>query len=281
MKIENVPIAKINIGKRYRVDDGDIETLAGNIRDIGLLQAVGVDSYYNLIFGARRLEACKDILKWETIPCVVLQLDSILTGEYAENEFRKAFTPSEREAIGRAIEAELGNRRGVNQHTRNCGEPRGESVDIAAQRAGFKSAETYERAKTVVERGAPEVIKAMDSGEVSIAAAAAIASQPKVEQVRIVSMPTDERKTVVRDIRKAKAEREANERRARDLRLYRGLYNAVHFLADFSENATETWAGLSRVSAYKFADELPPAIECLLRIKKGHPNEGRKPRLAT
>jgi hypothetical protein len=120
----------------------------------------------------RRLEACKDILKWETIPAITLNLESILAGEFSENEFRKQFTASERAAIGEAIEKELGNRKGANQHTRNCADPQGETVDIAARKAGFTSRETFERAKTVVERGAPEVIRAMDAGEVSISAAA-------------------------------------------------------------------------------------------------------------
>jgi len=36
----------------------------------------------------------------------MLNLDSILAGEYAENEFRKQFTPSGRGAIGTTIEKE-------------------------------------------------------------------------------------------------------------------------------------------------------------------------------
>src|SRR5215471_21571590 len=112
MKIEDVPIKKIHIGPRYRTDGGDLESFAANIRDIGLLQPIGVDPYYNLIFGLRRIHACRDILGWKTIPCIVLNIDSLVAGEYAENEFRKQFTPSERAAIGKAIEAQLGNRHG-------------------------------------------------------------------------------------------------------------------------------------------------------------------------
>jgi hypothetical protein len=77
---------------------------------LGLLQPIGVDAYYQLIFNARRLEACADILGWKRIPCIVLKLESVLAGEYAENEFRKQLTTSERTAIRRAVEAELGNR---------------------------------------------------------------------------------------------------------------------------------------------------------------------------
>jgi hypothetical protein len=117
----------------------------------------------------RRLEACKDILKWETIPAITLNLESILAGEYAENEFRKQFTASERAAIGAAIEQELGDRRGQHSTKDNvaaiaANSEQGKSADIAAKRAGFASAETFERAKAVVARGTPEVIRAMDAG---------------------------------------------------------------------------------------------------------------------
>jgi hypothetical protein len=90
-----------------------------------------------------------------------------VAGEFAENEFRKQFTPSERTAIGAAIENEMGKRHGGDRRSShaNAGFDKGETVDLAARRAGFQSAETFERAKAVVERGAPEVIAAMDAGE--------------------------------------------------------------------------------------------------------------------
>ena len=117
-------------------------------------------------------------------------MESILAGEHAENEFRKSLTPSERAAIGKAIEEELGKRQGQRtDKPANAGKlPKGESIDIAAKKAGFKSAETFERAKTVVDRGAPELQQAMDQGKVSVAAASVIASQPKDEQKRIVEI---------------------------------------------------------------------------------------------
>ena len=69
---------------------------------------------------------------------------------------RKDFTPSERVAIGLAVEAELGNRRGSNQYQvkgelpQNFAEAAGkETREIAAQKAGFGNAETYRQAKTV------------------------------------------------------------------------------------------------------------------------------------
>jgi hypothetical protein len=40
------------------------------------------------------------------------------------------------------------------------------TVDLAARRAGSQSAETLKRAEVVTEGGAPELVAAMDQGEV-------------------------------------------------------------------------------------------------------------------
>ena len=274
MKHEDVPIDKIKLGQRHRMDHGDIESLAANIRQMGLLQPIGIDPFYELIFGMRRLEACKDVLGWKTIPAVILDLDSILAGEYAENEFRKQFTTSERSAIAFALEAEEFEKHQGRKLQEYIPEvKRLQTRDLIAERAGFGNQKTMAQAARVVERGAPEVIRAMDQGDLSISAAAAIASQPKEEQERIVEMPVDERREVVRHIRKMKADKEADERRAYDLRVFRGLAEAVETVANFYEDARETWAGLARVSAFRFAEHLDRALECLERIRKEHPNE--------
>jgi ParB-like chromosome segregation protein Spo0J len=252
--------------------------LAANIREMGLLQPIGIDEYFTLVYGQRRLEACES-LGWKRLPCVVVKLKSLIAGEYAENEFRKDFTPSERAAIGRVIEEELGNRKGqrtdLSANAEKLG--RGNTVDLAAKRAGFASAETFERAKAVIDKGTPELQAAMDKGNVSISAAAKIASQPKAEQVRIVNMPKDEQREVVRQIRQTKADREKDEKRAQDVKLYVGLYHAVKSISDFYQEPKETWAGLQRVSCYDFVDHLNRALDYLSRLKREHPNETKRP----
>ena len=54
----------------------------------------------------------------------------------------------------------------------------------------------------------------------------AIACQPKPEQKRIVELPKAERNAVVKRVRGTAADREANECRAEDVRIYRGLDDA-------------------------------------------------------
>lgn len=101
----SVKLSHVKVANRHRKDMGDIQGLADSLRDNGLLQPIGVTGKSELVFGHRRLEAAK-LLGWNEIPCVVVDLDSIVTGEYAENEIRKDFTKSERHSILVAIEAE-------------------------------------------------------------------------------------------------------------------------------------------------------------------------------
>ena len=56
-----------------------------------------------LIAGERRLAACK-LLGWSEVPVNVVDLDSVVRGEFAENCDRKDFTLSEAVAIKRALE---------------------------------------------------------------------------------------------------------------------------------------------------------------------------------
>ncbi|WP_158007551.1 ParB N-terminal domain-containing protein, partial [Acidithiobacillus caldus] len=52
-------ISDISVGRRFRQDLGDIGALAQSIQKFGLLQPIGVDEQYRLIFGQRRLAACR------------------------------------------------------------------------------------------------------------------------------------------------------------------------------------------------------------------------------
>lgn len=175
-----LPYGKINVGSRHRQDMGDIKGLAESIREVGLLQPIGLTADRRLVFGERRLRAMVDVLEWEEIPCRIVDIDSITNGEYHENEMRKDFTPSERVAIADAVKEGLSNRRGSNQYQKkedvaNCpqAEAGEKSREIAAQRAGFSSEQEYRRAKAVVESGDKELIEKMDKGEVAISRAAA------------------------------------------------------------------------------------------------------------
>ena len=99
-------------------------------------------------------------------------------------------TVSERVEIGKALEGELAQRVGVNQHTKegmeNFPHPQGATRDIAAKAAGFGNGKTYEQAKMVVDAGVPELVASMNAGAASVSAAAAVAALPPEEQREVL-----------------------------------------------------------------------------------------------
>ncbi|MCZ7855031.1 ParB/RepB/Spo0J family partition protein [Agrobacterium salinitolerans] len=200
---EDIDIESIKIENRYRKDLGDIAVLAASIKEQGLLQPVGVDRDNNLVFGERRIRAFQ-YLGWSRIPVRRVNVTSIVEGEYAENEVRKDFTASERVAIADVVREAMGNRQGQRTDLSANAAMSGKTVDAAAVKAGFGSAETYERAKSVVSNGAPELVQAMDSGKVSISAAATISKQDVETQKRIVAEDNMAKKAA--ELRAAEAE---------------------------------------------------------------------------
>jgi N6-adenosine-specific RNA methylase IME4 len=181
-------ISSITIGKRHRRDLGDIDKLAASISEIGLLQPIVTTPDFELIAGRRRIEAAK-LLGLKDIAVHVVDIESVVRGEYDENTLRKDFTVSERVAIGGKVEKLLGKRQGqrTNRLVQNFAQVKGRKTrELAAQKAGFGNAETYRQAKLIATSGASELIAAVDASEISVFAGAAIARLPKPEQKAIV-----------------------------------------------------------------------------------------------
>lgn len=78
------PIQDIIVGHRYRRDLGDVDALAGSIRDVGLLHPVVITTEGVLVAGARRLEACRRLGMTE-VPVAVVELDEVACGQRDEN----------------------------------------------------------------------------------------------------------------------------------------------------------------------------------------------------
>ena len=70
-----MPIDQIRIGKRHRLDFGDIAGLAESIEDVGLLHPITVDQHGHLLAGARRLAAYKRLGRTE-IPVNIVRTRS-------------------------------------------------------------------------------------------------------------------------------------------------------------------------------------------------------------
>ena len=173
---KTVPVDDIVIGDRHRKDMGSLIALADSIDAEGLLQPIGIDHDNRLIFGERRLRAVKEVLGWDRIACRVVNVSSIAAGEYHENEMRKDFTRSERVAILRTMDVKPpGNPKQTNSQYIA-------SSDEAARRVGLGNRETARLAAKVVDQGTPELVAAMDAGDVAPSVAAKIADLPKREQ---------------------------------------------------------------------------------------------------
>ena len=221
--LKDIKIADIKVGDRHRKDMGDLTALAESIRTDGLLQPVGVTERMELVFGERRLRAYRDILNRKTIPTRIVNVRSILDGEYAENEVRKNFTPSERVAIAKTIERQIGNRRGQRTDAERvqfvAHVPAGRKTrDEAAARAGFGNHETYRQAAKVVDGGTAGLIRAMDDGRVSISAASILADADAELQDSVLELDEKAVLRAAREIRERQAEQRAERQAEKTLK---------------------------------------------------------------
>ena len=92
-----ISIDEIRVRKRVRADEGDISSLMTSLKKFGQLNPIIVDTRYELIAGARRLEAAKR-LGWSTIKAIVVENPTDaekLEIELVENVQRKDLTSGE------------------------------------------------------------------------------------------------------------------------------------------------------------------------------------------
>ena len=188
-----IKVSEVMVEGRTRIDYGWLDSLERSIENFGVLQPIGITQGNKLIFGGRRLQACKN-LGIDTIPARVFNIDAddpvtALRMERVENDQRLDMTPSEKVALAMKIEDAMAGRVGnpnfkkktIPQNFAELEKPivaKGESKEIAAEAVGMNK-ETYRQAKTVVNSGNQEVIAAMDNGELSIHAAYKEVKEPK------------------------------------------------------------------------------------------------------
>jgi hypothetical protein len=189
-------INKIKIGERHRKELGDLAAFADNIKTVGLLHPPGITEDNELIFGYRRLLACRDHLGWTEIDVRVINVPSIIAGEYAENEMRKDFTASERMAIWDEIEHKTkGGDRKSKEYI-----PLIIKRQAAVRLAGLGNTTSARQVKLIFKDGIPELREAVDRREIAIEPGFAVALQPPERQAEIVKMPIAERRAVIREL---------------------------------------------------------------------------------
>jgi len=161
-----VEIARVTIGTRIRKDLGNIQELAGSIAEIGLLHPIVVTPDLRLICGARRIAACQSLGLLD-IEATVLDLADIVQGEFAENEYRKDFTWSERVEISKTLEPlekdEARKRKATNNTERVNFTPSetGNALDKLAAAVGT-SRPTLLKAREIYDSGDEALIEKMD-----------------------------------------------------------------------------------------------------------------------
>jgi len=176
-----ISISQITIENRFRKEYGDIEALSQSIQELGQLQPIGVDSNYRLIFGERRIKAAQ-LLGHDSIEGNVIHLENAVKGEFAENEFSEGWKISERVAILKAIDVK---KIGDNQHGGSENFPT-LTLAEAAQKAGFGNERTARDATKAIDEGIPELVEKVDSGDVSVSAAAKISALEEEVQHEII-----------------------------------------------------------------------------------------------
>ncbi|MBQ1450678.1 MAG: ParB N-terminal domain-containing protein [Eggerthellaceae bacterium] len=139
-----IDIDRIVVGDRIRKDFGDIEELADDIRENGLINPPVVNKEYVLLAGERRLRACK-LLGWPQIEVRMMDTrdaEHELNIEISENDVRKGFTKSERvdyiKRLLRIEQAKAKERQGERTSARNLTEVQ-RSDEATAEQFGISS----------------------------------------------------------------------------------------------------------------------------------------------
>jgi len=105
MILKDFDIKAIKIPKRVRIEMGDIDDLAANIKEKGLIQPISIDKDGNLLAGGRRFLACKK-LNHKTIPVVIREIKGSTDAkeiELFENIYRKDLEWAERARLEKEI----------------------------------------------------------------------------------------------------------------------------------------------------------------------------------
>lgn len=174
-----IEIEKIKIKNRIRKDFGNIQELADDIRDNGLINPpVITPDTYELITGERRLRAMK-LLGYKQVevrPMAVKDAEHQLNLEISENEARKDFSKAERIDYARRLERieslkakerQVATQFGGNG---NISTTIGSTRDIVATKLGISSGKQYEKEKYIVENQdslSPEDFANWDEGKLS------------------------------------------------------------------------------------------------------------------
>lgn len=177
----------------FPLDDGNIGDLAKDIRKNGLL--VPIETLDGKILdGRRRWLACK---KLGIEPATrTVSVDDPVAYVLSLNLHRRHLTTSQRAMIG-ARAKKMYDEQAKERQRLSCGRGQkgqkkvtdlniGQSRDHVGAKVGV-AGPTIDDAKKVLTRGIPEVVAAVDSGELTVSAGADIVERPHAEQREIIN----------------------------------------------------------------------------------------------
>ncbi|HET7386828.1 MAG TPA: ParB/RepB/Spo0J family partition protein [Nocardioidaceae bacterium] len=293
-----IRIDDVIVGVRARKDYGDLGDLIDSIRGVGLLQPIGVLPGNRLLFGGRRLEACRR-LGWEAIPYVVPQTQddalTLLKAERDENTCRKEMTASEKVWLAKQIE-ELERPKARERRTEGArlggqirqgsafgppvpeagDQPYRRSSEVAAEAVGM-SRKTYERAALVVATAdapdVPDEVRAvaqeakagMDAGTLSIKAAQHAVNAALGRSAESVAPPDRPSEPA------SEPQQRTGRPSARHVIRVTGLRNIVTRLSGYAEAITRDSTldpALTSEEAARLTDDLSKSIAALQRLNR-------------
>lgn len=197
--------SEVKVGNRVRKDLGNIGDLANNIKELGLLQPIGITKDNELVFGGRRLAACKS-LNYEEIEVVVIDSDDLLECETTENVNRKGFNMSERITIRKVYKdkiieknAEMMKKRAESAQDIKPKKKRAESAHFQQDKLAKLSGVGRDTARKEDVVGAfndQDIIDQVDNGELSVNKAYCLIKkmkkEVKVNDNKVNTLPAEE-----------------------------------------------------------------------------------------
>lgn len=181
----------------------EFNELVKDIEQNGLMQPILVDAKtQTIIDGRNRYRACqvamvKPVFDW-------WEGDDPVSFVVSLNLHRRHLNESQRAMVAAKI-ANL--EKGDNQHTQICGTSQAQAAEQLQV-----SERSVSAAKRTVDRGTPELVQAVERGEVAVSTAAVITELPKEEQAEVIAKGEKEILAKAKEIRQAKTDQRRAER---------------------------------------------------------------------
>ncbi|WP_144519536.1 ParB N-terminal domain-containing protein [Bacillus thuringiensis] len=194
-----IELNQIKVSDRIRKEFGNIEELANDIKENGLINPPVVTPDHELIAGERRLRACKH-LNYQQIEVRVMSVRDYeykLKIEIGENEHRKEFTFSERMAWARELERVESAKARARMSKGGKGCPNSDTLRtdaIVGKEVNIGGRDTYRKAKFIAENADSSTIAKLDNEEISIHRAYTELQEKLKEKDKLLHQETERRK---------------------------------------------------------------------------------------